>query len=814
METFWQDLRYAIRTLVRSRGFTAVALITLALGIGANTAIFSVLQGVVLKPLPYRDPDRLTLVWLYNLSLKSITSLSYLDFLDWQRNARSFDQMAAFTPHDYDLTNPGAAEHVSGREVTSGFFKTLGVDLFLGREFTPEEDRQGGVPVAVISSRLWRDRFGASTTLGKIITLDGADYTVVGVLPQQFRFGTEPEQADVYTPLGQGNPLNRNNRTAHDIACIARLRSNVGIVQAQVEMNTVQKNLNSLHPNEERGLETKIIPLKEQMLGDVQSTLVLLLGAVGIVLLIACANVANLLFARSAARIREFAIRSALGANRSRIVLQLVTESTLLSVLGGTLGLGVAKLSLNAILAAMPGSLPRSEEIGLSFPVLLFTFLVSIAVGLLFGLAPALKSSFVDIQTSLRGGGRGLTSTHHRAQSSLVVVQMALTLVLLAGAGLLFRTIRNLWQVDPGFNAQHIVTFKVGLSPSLAKNPPSMRVAYEQLINRIRNIPGVQSADITTLVPLSQDDNSLPFWVGGEQPSSIAEAPRVLTYSTGRDYLKVMGIPLLRGRFFTAEDTVNSEPVVVIDAVLAHAYFRDENPVGRSITFASVGPYRIIGVVGHVHHWGLGDTSSYTQNQAYTSFYQIQDRWLPIMSSDSTVVARTVLTPGVLLPAVSATIYGDGNQEPVYHAKTIEQLVSESMSSQRFPMILLGTFAALALILASVGIYGVMSYSVSLRMQEIGIRMALGAEKKTIFQMVVGEGLRLTILGLIIGTVAALILTRVVSSFASLVYGIGTRDPLTLTTVAVLLVGVSLLACYIPASRATKADPMRVLRYE
>ncbi len=804
-----QDVRFGLRQLRRNPGFTVVAVLTLTLGIGANTAIFSIFDGVLLSPLPYREPDRLVLVLLYNRALKYATDLSYPDFQDWQRDARSFRQIAAFTAEGFDLTSPGTSEHLAGKEISSGFFNTLGVKLALGREFSREEDRHGGRPAVLISNRLWRARFaGHRAALGKLVTLNGTDYTLAGVLPPGFRFGRE--YADVYTPLGQGDPIQRNSRTVHNIACIARLNSGVGIDQAQAEMNTLQENLDKLYPAEERSQGTEMVPLKQEFVGDVRGTLLLLLGAVGLVLLIACANVANLLLVRSAARTREFAIRLALGANRTQIVRQLVTESLLLSLAGGALGLAIAKWGL----AAMPVSLPRSESIGVNAFVLLFTFAISIAVGILFGLAPAWKSSNPDLEAALKEGSRGSTGAQHRAQSGLVILQMALTLVLLVGAGLLFRTIRHLWEVNPGFDAQHVITFKVGLSPSAVKTPASMRIAYQQLVERIRQIPGVQAADLTTLVPLSGNSDSVPFWVGSQEPASIAEAPRALSYSAGPDYLRVMKIPLLRGRFFSPEDTTNSAPVIVIDSVLAHAYFRDKNPVGQTITFAHVGSYRIIGVVGHVRHWGLAGNSTWTRNQVYAAFYQLSDRWLPIMHTSTTVVVRTALDSANVMPAIKAAVYGASNEQPVYDVQTMREIASGSMSPQRFPMILLGAFAGLALVLASVGIYGVISYSMTQRVHEIGIRIALGAEKQDVFRMVIGQGLRLTLAGLAIGAGAALILTRVLSSLSHLLYGVGASDPLTFLSVSLLLSTVAVLACYIPARRAMRTDPIIALRYE
>jgi predicted permease len=813
LDALAQDVRYAARTLRKSPGFTIVAVLTLALGIGANTAIFSVVQGVLLAPLPYRQPESLVLVWQNNLTLKHTISDSYPDFLDWQRNARSFRQMAAFDWQERELTSPGMPEHINGKLISSGFFGTLGVEPILGREFSPQGDKPGGSPVVIISNRLWRNRFAGSTgAFGKSITLDGVSYTIVGVLPSAFRlFGDE---ADVYTPLAQGDPLIYSDRTIHPVICIARLKPGVTLAQSDAEMSAVQDHLDQLYPAADRGLGANVRSLKQEFVGDVSGTLLMLFGAVGIVLLIACANVANLLLARSAARTREFAIRSALGANRSRIVRQLLVESVLLSLVGGGLGLVVAKWALNPILAAVPGSLPRSDSIGVNVYVLLFAFSVSIAVGILFGLAPALRSSKTDLQTSLKEGTRSSTAAHHRAQSSLVIVQMALTLVILVGAGLLFRTIHNLWDVNPGFDTQNLITFRVGLSPSASKTSSAMRNAYQQLIERVRNIPGVNAADLTVLVPLSQGQNIGPFWVGSQAPISSAQAPRALFYWTGPDYLRTMKIPLLRGRYFTPQDTVKSDPVVVIDSVLARTYFPDRDPIGQAMTIPHWGPVRVIGVVDHVRHWGLGARDTYTENQIYAPLYQLSDDWAPMFYRRLTVVVRTPLDSATVIPAIKNAVYAAGRDQPVYRIQTMQKIAADSMSSQRFPMILLGAFAGLALLLASVGIYGVISYSVSQRVHEIGIRMALGAERPEIFRMVIGQGLRLALAGLAIGAVAALILTRLLSSFSHLLYGVGRSDPITFASVSVLLIGVAVWACYVPARRATKVDPMVALRRE
>jgi predicted permease len=808
LELLFQDIRYAVRMMRKNPGFTAIAVLTLALGIGANTAIFSVVEGVVLSPLPYDHPERLVMVLENNLTLKHIIYTSYPDFRDWQQTAQSFEQMAALRGESFDLTNPGTAEHVDGEGVSSGFFSTLGVKLALGREFSPEEDRQDGPPVVVISNHLWRERFGAShEALGKTVTLSGVAYTVIGVVPPGFRLG---DSADVYVPVGQGDAI-LNSRTTHAFLDIARLKPQVTISQAQAEMKTIQENLDKVYSTTDRGLGAEVLAFKQLIVGDVSGTLFLLLGAVGIVLLIACANVANLLLARSAARTPEFAVRLALGASGSRIARQLMTESLLLALCGGALGLAAAKLGLTAVLVAMPADLPRSEDIHLNIFVLLFTSAVSIAVGILFGLAPAFKSSRVDVQNSLRQGYRGSTGRRHYAQSGLVVAQMALTLVLLAGAGLLLRTIRHLWQVDPGFDSQHLITFKVGLAPSDKRTPAATRIAYRQLTERLRQIPGVEAADLTTLVPLT-GDNSVPFWIGSQRPASMAEAPRVLLFSTGPDYLKTMRIPLLQGRFITEADTISSDLVMVIDSALAHTYFPDRSPLGQTLSLPTVGPFRIVGVVGHIRHYDLADSRIYSANQAYCSFYQISDQWLPVMQTSATIVLRTARDLEAIMPAIKASVLETGSDQPLYDIRSMQEIVSQSISSQRFPMVLLGTFAILALLLASVGIYGVISYLITERRHEIGIRMALGAARRDVSRMVIGQGLRLAAAGALIGAAGALALSQLLSSFSSLLYGVQASDPLTLISVSAVLVIVALSACYIPARRAAAVDPVVALR--
>jgi putative ABC transport system permease protein len=816
-DEMFQDLRYGVRTLIKHKGFTVIAVLSLALGIGANTLIFSIFQRVVLAPLPYDHPERLVMMWSKNHRGFHVF-VSGPNFQDWKRSNRSFDRISGIQWRGRDLTSPGMAEHVEGREVFSDFFSTLGVKFALGREFSAQEDQYGGAPVVVISDRLWKNRFGGSIdAVGKVITMDGVDYTVVGILPPGFRFAYD---ADVFTPLGQVKPVTMNDRATHGgILCIGRLKPGVTVDQAQADMLIIQNGLNQLYPDANSGMSVDVIPLKKELvgelMGDADKTLLLLLGAVGLVLLITCANVANLALARSAARNGEFAVRLALGASRARVVRQLMTESVILSLAGGVLGLVIAMVGSRPILAALPLDIPGIKDASVNFPVLLFTFGIALFVGILFGVLPAFKGSRTDLQSVIRQGGRGNLRGRNRAQSLLVIVQMALTLVLLAGASLLFRTVHKLWSVNPGFHTQNIITFKVGISPSATKTPQSARAAYRQLIDRIGRIPGVDAAELTNSVPLTRQLGYGPFWIDDARPPSEAEAPRTLMSQAGPDYLRVMGIPLLRGRFFTPQDKVESELVVVIDSSLADAFFPGGDAVGHTMTTPQTGDvWRIIGVVGHVDYLELGRRDQYSQSQAYFPFYQLPDRFMPYWSRGITVMVRTPLESAAILPAIKKEVYGAENDRPVYDVRTIEKIVSDSMSSQRLTMILLGAFALLALLIASVGIYGVISYLTALRTQEIGIRMALGAERGDVLRMVLAQGMRLAVVGIVIGIIAALIAGRLLSSFSSLLYGVGSGDPLTLITVSLALIGATLLACYIPARRAAKVDPMITLRYE
>ena len=810
-ETLARDLRFGLRSLMRNSGFTCVAVLTIALGIGANTAMFSVVQGVLLSPLPFPHADRVVFLWQSRPGVPQL-EVSYPNFEDWTRSSNLFESMAALTWHNFDLTAPGRAEHLAGIRASYGFLATLGIRPAIGRGFAPSDDQVGAAPTVLISNGLWRDRFGADPHVsGKSVVLDGKNFSIVGVLPAGFHFIAD---ADVITPLRPLMPAIYADRSVDAVAVLGRLNAGVTLGQAGAEMDAIQQDLDRQYPDANRSVGITLTTLKQQIVGGVQSTVLLLFGAVSLVLLIACANVANLLLARSTARGREFAIRAALGAGRGRMIRQLLTESILLSLVGGALGLAIAEFGLRALLAVLPHGLPRSDNIGLHLPVLVFTMAASIAAGMLFGLAPALQSTSANVQGALQKASRGATSRRNAGLGRLVMVQFALTLVLMSGAGMLLHSIRNLSQVNPGFDARNVLTFHIGLSPSLMQTAAATRTGYQQLLARVREVPGVESADLTNIVPLSGGDNGGPFWIGTTQPASLQTAPHALYFWTGPDYAKTMGIPLVQGRFFTPDDQVNSAKVVVIDSELAQKFFPGQNPVGQTLTVAHWGAARIVGIVGHVHHWGLDDPGTYNPNQIYIPVYQLPDYMVSDFFRNLSLVVRTTRPSADVMAAIENVLFAASPDQPVYGVKTIDELVSESMASRNLPILLLGVFATLALLLASIGIYGVVSYSVARRTQEIGIRMALGANKLSIFHMIISQALRMAGAGLIVGILSVIVLVRLLPSFSHLLYGIRQWDPLTLFGVSAALLMAALAACYVPARRAMGTDPINCLRIE
>jgi putative ABC transport system permease protein len=817
METLFQDLRYALRQLRKSPGFAFVAVVTLALGIGANTVIFSVVNGVLLSALPFSDPDRLVTLHENKPNFEG-GSLSYPNFRDWQKDNHTFSSMAIARNYAFSLTGVGEAEQVNAEFISSDFFPILGVNAVAGRTFAKGEDEVGAGPVALISAGLWRRKFGsAADILGKSITLDAKNYTIVGVIPANFHLSIPGFlEGDVYVPIGQwGNPLLLKRGAGLGIHGIGRLRPGVSLEKARADMETVTRNLSAAFPEADTGITAKLVPLKQQMVGRVQSTLTVLLVAVGFVLLIACANVANLLLSRSTGRMREFAVRAALGASRARVVRQALTESVLLALGGGVLGLFLAVWGTRAGLAALPAALPRSEQIGLDTRVLFFTTVISLLAGVLFGLVPALRTSQPNLSESLKEGGRGGSGSRHRTQGVFVVAEIGLAVVLLIGAGLSIRSLMRLWNIDPGFNPHDVLTFGVSLPPDMLKaKPEAIRSAFRDLDARLASIHGIEAvSQVWGALPFSGDDEQLFLLEGQAKPANENDMNWAIDYIVEPDYLRAMGIPLQHGRFFTPQDNERSPLVVVIDEVFAQTYFPHQDPIGKRIQMNRFEQMaEIVGVVGHTRQWGLdADDRQSLRSELYIPCMQMPDAFIAMAPSGSTVVMRSEQASAGLADAVRRTSSEMSNQQVIFGAQTMDSLVSQSLASRRFSMILLAVFASLALVLASVGIYGVISYVVAQRTAELGLRIALGARPVDILGLILGGGVRLAAAGVVAGMVAALGLTRLMGS---LLYGVSAVDPVTFAGVALLLIFVALAACLIPARRATKLDPTVALRYE
>src|SRR5580658_6151588 len=674
MNTLFQDLRYSARTLARTPGFTAVAILTLALGIGANSALFSVVNGVLLNPLPYPAPQQLISAYAKTAEFEH-GSIAYLNFLDWQKDNRSFSDLAAYRDDSMFLTGTGEGERLRSFMISANFFTVFGIRPILGRVFRPEEDRVGAAAVVIIGEGLWKRKFGSShDIIGKAITLNNKNYVIVGVIPASFSIYNQAR--DAYVPIGQWNdPTFRDRNVSFGTQSIGRIKPGVTIKQAQADMDSVAKNLAAAYPNADKGLGIALVFFKDDLVGDVKPFLFVLLGAVGFVLLIACANVANLLLARSTSRTREFAVRAALGASRTRVVRQLLTESTLLSVAGGGFGLIVAYWGTKAALKSLPEALPRANEIGLDTHVLLFTLAVAVLVGLLFGLAPALKMSRANLGEMLKESGRGSSGARHRTQSVLVAIEMAMALVLLVGAGLMIRTLAALWGVNPGFNPHNVLLFNVTMPRGLGANPPGLRSVLRQIHSTLMSIPGVQFASLQGGSLPMQGDSEFPFWLEGQpKPAAQNDMQSSLFYLVEPDYLKAMGTPLLRGRFLTEQDNEHSQPVIVIDEYFADKYFPNEDPLGKRINLAIVDLQpEIVGVAGHVKHFGLdSDAKAPIQAQLYMPFLQIPDRFLPLVENDVGIVARTQVPPANLVGAIRNTMLSVNSEEVVYGDQTME----------------------------------------------------------------------------------------------------------------------------------------------
>ena len=817
-EELLQDLLYGARMLRKNPGFAAIAVLTLALGIAANTSLFSVVNGVILNPLPFPHPEQLVTLYESKVHFED-GAISYPNFLDWQRDNRTFASLAAFAPTSFSLTGVQEAEQVSAERISAEFFSTLGVKPMAGRDFTAEDDRLGVSPVALISEPFWREKFGSAPAIvGRTISLDGTSYLVVGIIPSNFSmhfWNFRP--SEVYVPIGQWNfDLFRRRNTVFGMNAIGRLKPGVTLAQARTDMDGVTSRLAAEYPEADKGIGASLIPLKARIVKDVASLLFLLLGAVGFVLLIACVNVASLFLARSAGRAREFAIRSALGAGRTRIVRQVLTESVLLAIIGGALGLALSvwgvRLGVKLALNILPDGLPRAEQIGIDAHVLLFCLAVSLAVGLLFGLAPALKTGSPDLRETLSKAGRGSSASRSMAQNVLVVSELAMALILLAGAGLMVRSLARLWGVNPGFNTKNTATFYLALAPSISKSSPDeIRANIERARDRIASVPGVESVALLEGSLPMQGDSEDPFWIQG-QPKALSDndKPWALWYEVDPNYLKAMGIPLLRGRFFARADSLHSRPVAVIDETFATQYFPNEDPLGRIIVDDYKGPTEVVGVVGHAKHWGLDDKNA-LHAQMYFPFAQIRDRAMPMIAKGVAVIVRYHNAPGTVFGSIRSAIAEVNSEHVIFKFATMEETISATLTDRRLFMILLLSFAILALLLASVGSYGVLSYLVSRQTHEIGIRLALGAQARDVLRLILGEGMRMAAIGVAIGLAGALALTRLMSGF---LYGVTPSDPLTLAAVAVLLTGVAAGACYLPARRATRVDPILALHYE
>ena len=812
-----QDLRYAVRQFLKTPGLTILVIITIALGVGANTALFSVVNGVLLNPLPYPEPDQLVALRESKPNFEWGT-IPYPTFRDWQKDNHTFSSIAVWRGYAFSLTGAGEAEQVNAQFVSSDFFPILGVKPLLGRSFLAGEDEIGAAPIAVISEGLWRRKFAsAPDILSKGITLDGNSYSIVGVIPAgpHFPMGSASARREVFVPIGQWkNNLLTSRGAGLGINGIGRLKPGVTIEQARADMTSVSNNLAVAFPDTNKGISARLIPFKQWMVGDIGSLLLVLLASVGFVLLIACVNVANLLLARSTSRTREFAVRSALGASQRRMVRQLLTESLLLAVAGGMLGLMLAAWGTRAALSVLPTALPRTEEIGLDLRVLFFTLAISLLAGILFGLVPALKMSPSRLQETLKEGGRGMSGGRHRVQGAFVVAEMAMALVLLAGAGLMIRSLTRLWGVDPGFNSRNVLTVGLTLPQSMmAASPDAIRAAFREFDHKIASIPGVEAVSQTWgSVPMAGDDEQTFWFEGQPKPANPNDRSWAIDYIVEPGYLKAMEIPLLRGRFFTGQDNEHSPRVVVVDDVFARKYFPNENPLGKRILRDDASPEEIVGVVGHVKQWGLdADDTEKLRAQIYIPCMQMPDAFITMQASGSTVIIRSRQAGTGLLDSIRHASQQISSEQIIFNPQTMDQIIADSLAERRFSMILFGAFAALALLLASVGIYGVISHVVGQRTHEIGIRMALGARRLDVLRLIlVGAG-RVALIGVALGLVCALSLT---SLLANRLYGVSPQDPITFIAVPSILIAVALLASYLPARRATKVDPMTALRYE
>jgi putative ABC transport system permease protein len=805
IETAWRDVRFGVRALVHSPVFSVVTVLSLALGIGANTAIFSVVNGLLLRPLPYPESERIVDVW-HTPPQQSFPgldrfSVSPANYLDWKAQSSVFDQIAVYTYTGFSLSTSNDPLPLIGAAVSSDFFSVLRTNPMQGRTFTPDEEGPGRDQVVVIGQGLWQRAFGANPNIiGQTLTINSRSFTVVGIMPAGFEF---PREAELWVPLAWDDK-DRQIRSMHDYLVIARLKQNVSQGQAQAEMSTISSRLEQQYPEANKGWGAVVIPLREDIVGDIRPALLVLFCAVGFVLLVACANVANLMLARGANRQREIAVRIALGAGRARLIRQLLTESVLLAVSGGVLGLLLAVWGSKMLFQL--GSLPNSGDIGIDTWVLGFTLLVSFGAGIIIGIVPAFRFTRTNVSDTLKqGSGRtGGSSIKQHTRKALVISEVALSLVLLIGAGLMIRSFWKLQNVDPGFDTSNALTMSIVLTP-IRYSEPHQRLAFvDRAIEQIRAVPGVVSVGTTTKIPLAGGGSTQPFSIEGRPAPAIAEQPMAQTRYISPDYFRAIGIPLRHGRFFSDYDRDNSVPVVIISEAMARRFWPGENPIGRRLTpsfHPEQGAREIVGVVGDVKTSGLEVDAS---AMMYLPYKQAA---LPFIS----FVVRTTSNPESLVQPVSTAIYSIDKEQALTNIQTMDQVLIESLSKRRFNMTLLLTFAGMALVLAAVGVYGVMNYTVTLRRRELGIRMALGAGRMDVLRLVLGQGLTLTLIGVAAGLISAYALTRLM---ASLLYGVTATDYITFVSVSAVLIAVGVVASYVPARRATKVNPTIALRSE
>jgi len=811
-ETLVQDVRYGVRMLAKHKAFTAIAVVTLALGIGANTAIFSVVNELLLSPLPYRDADRVVMLWEVSPGGRHQNTTSRANYRSWRDQSTSYDSIAAFSDYRLNLTGTGEPEELSVQLATPLIFKVLGVDPLLGRTLLPDDDQPDKPNVAVLSYSLWQRRFGGEPSIvGQQITLNDAKYDVIGVMPANFQFHIKQRSgtgrpAELWTVLSM--PTNNvGNERGRFLSVVARLKDGVTAHQASAELRTIEARLSEESPRYNKNYSVEILPLREQFFGNVRRPLWLMLGAVGFVLLIACANVANLLLALATSREKEIAVRAALGARRTRIVRQLLTESVLLALLGSALGLLFAWGGIKALVAISPRDLVSLQAVGLNLTVLGWTLGVSLLTGIIFGLAPALHISRLNLNDSLKDGGKaesGQASGSRRLRNALVVSEVALAIVLLASAGLLIRSFIRLQQVDRGFDTDNMLTMVVRL-PDRYREDPQVVNFFAQTLERVRQLPNVRSAGMVNFLPLYGGlGSSTGFKILGRPEPPPGQGPGTDVRVCDAGYFATMGIPLLRGRNFSDMELKQARHVILINEAMARKHFPNEDPIGQRLDvsmFDEPTPAEIIGVVGNVRYDSLIDESP------PAVYFPHPDLTYGFM----TLVIRTDGEPTAIAPAVQREIRALDPNQPVSDVRTMNQVMADWVSRSRFNTLLLGLFAGLATLLSAVGIFGVMNYSVALRTRELGLRLAVGAQPRQVLLLVLKQGLTLTVVGIVLGLAAALALTRLLSG---LLFGVGAVDVTTFATISVLLVVVSLLACYLPARRAMRIDPLSALRYE